>query len=426
MGPRPPIPTTRTTSRAPSACRSVMGRKSTCLPIRKNLCETGCVCCATSLPTSWSRRLRGPSLRPMLSRHLFTALSAVQPAALTLLLRVHRRPHQRQAQHLLPRQRLLQHPLPPTRHRYQRHHMGCQASLRLYVPRPTPTCIHAASRACQRIIRHQARPACMTESRPHSPRIHLAHVLLFPRANLRRRTLLLLRRAQLLYLHHLWRQNPRPSQPHHRRRRLRYPLYTRTRARGSDSGTSQVAGLVEVRVRHELDITTCRGMPPPPACLSFHNRIIPSLHAIILRYTTITPPPCRLNPVSLRPFFLPRPLPFILALLSHVAFHMSYRPSFMSQVYIYLHVPHLAYAHTCARRCQPCPVGSFVCSFVRPVHPSSIPIASPITSNASSSARLSTRALHRLPRQDRLRERERVLGPWPLAQLDAVNAIVAD
>lgn len=167
-------------------------------------------------------------------------------------------------------------------------------------------------------------------------------------------------------------------------------------------------------------------LPPPPACLSFHNRIIPSLHAIILRYTTITPPPCRLNPVSLRPFFLPRPLPFILALLSHVAFHMSYRPSFMSQVYIYLHVPHLAYAHTCARRCQPCPVGSFVCSFVRPVHPSSIPIASPITSNASSSARLSTRALHRLPRQDRLRERERVLGPWPLAQLDAVNAIVAD
>lgn len=72
------------------------------------------------------------------------------------------------------------------------------------------------------------------------------------------------------------------------------------------------------------------------------------------------------------------------------------------------------------------PLGrSSVRSFV-PVHPSSIPIASPITRNASSCAPLSTRALHRLPRQDRLRERERVLGPWPLAQLDAVNAIVAD
>lgn len=315
---------TRTTSRAPSACRSVMGRKSTCLPIRKSLCETGCVCCATSLPTSWSRRLRGPSLRPMLSRHLFTALSAVQPAALTLL--------QRQAQHLLPRQRLPQHPLPPPRHRYQRHHMGCQAFLRLYVPRPTPTSIHAASRACQRIIRHQARPACMTESRPHSPRIHLAHVLLFPRANLRRPTLLLLRRAQRLCLHHLKRQNPRPSQPHHRRRRLRYPLYIRTRAKGSDSGTSQVAGLVEVRVRPELDITTCRGMPPspPPTCLSFHNRIIPSLHAIILRYTIITTPmssepcvaPSLLPPASATPHpcaSFACSFPYVLSTFFHVA-----------------------------------------------------------------------------------------------------------
>lgn len=75
---------------------------------------------------------------------------------------------------------------------------------------------------------------------------------------------------------------------------------------------------------------TSSPLPPPPACLSFRNRIIPSLHAIILRYTTTTTPmssePCVASSLLPPASATPHPcasfacsFPYVLSTFFHVA-----------------------------------------------------------------------------------------------------------